>query len=439
VSASAQKGGPPTFILVHGTWAKRAVWTTGKGALVRRLEAEFPGCSVRPLIWSGRNKFDDRIAAGYELRQTLAGVSDLDAPLFLIGHSHGGSVITYALRESQGLLFRVTGAIFLGTPFMSLAVRGATASVYRAVVIISVVAALLPTSFARGYFAESHPWSDDNAVRDYTALGLVGVLLTLAVWLGVRGMRSTAAIRRRSERVRSWCDQFATSNFPAVQAIFMRTTGDEVALVMGFLQLLSYVSNTAGAVAAWSLQQVARFIGYLALRSWGKMLLTVLAIVLALAMTLSGLVVRMFGSMASNLFDIINPFSEGWSVGITGIHSVDFVLAILYRSSLGVIDATLVLVAVLAVAVLLLLLLALVASTLTLYVFGRMDPGAALWLDLAADPVPYGTHTLVHLPWERRAHKWTGALDFRLRHSEPYSDPIALQMLCDWIRRRIAE
>lgn len=143
---------------------------------------------------------------------------------------------------------------------MALAVRGATAAIYRALIVIAIMAVLLPTSFAIGYFADPDPWSGDNTLRDWMAVAAVGLLLLGSIWIGVKSSRNLTRIMARSERIRAWACMFDTSEFPDVAAIFLRTTGDEVALVMGFLQLLEALRRSHQRCQCRQRSQLARML-----------------------------------------------------------------------------------------------------------------------------------------------------------------------------------
>jgi pimeloyl-ACP methyl ester carboxylesterase len=106
------------IILIHGTFARGTSWSRTGSDLTRPLKESFPDASTLPFDWTGVNSHDARIAAGRELA-TFIRQLQADHPnrkIALIGHSHGGNVLLYALRES-GIASVVTSVVFLGTPF----------------------------------------------------------------------------------------------------------------------------------------------------------------------------------------------------------------------------------------------------------------------------------------------------------------------------------
>jgi hypothetical protein len=90
---------PPTFLLVHGTFAPHAKWTRPGSILYTRLQAEFPDATIDAIPWSGRNRFADRLEAANTIKGVALDKVGTGSPVFLIGHSHGGSAIIYALNQ----------------------------------------------------------------------------------------------------------------------------------------------------------------------------------------------------------------------------------------------------------------------------------------------------------------------------------------------------
>jgi pimeloyl-ACP methyl ester carboxylesterase len=113
------------FVLIHGTYAKGAAWTKG-GSPIRKTieEACLEKKAVAEFVtveWSGKNTISDRIRAAETLMTVIKQLRYAEPlnKIVLIGHSHGGSIISYYLRRF-GLDTPVDGAIFLSTPFLAL-------------------------------------------------------------------------------------------------------------------------------------------------------------------------------------------------------------------------------------------------------------------------------------------------------------------------------
>jgi pimeloyl-ACP methyl ester carboxylesterase len=109
------------FILVHGTWAPRATWIDPASVISRRLSTAFPTADHYAFRWSGGNSHDARIQAGAELARTVTSIHREcgTTQFFLIGHSHGGNVVLYALAVPE-VAALVPRAAFLATPFIEI-------------------------------------------------------------------------------------------------------------------------------------------------------------------------------------------------------------------------------------------------------------------------------------------------------------------------------
>ena|ERR1700722_7003179 len=109
--------------LIHGTFAADAKWVDIDGEIARSLRAR-AAVKIVPFRWSGLNSHKTRLAAGRDLEKyALDLVCSSSSPnLHFIGHSHGGNVALYALRNLA--LFNQTKTIsFLGTPFIQITQR----------------------------------------------------------------------------------------------------------------------------------------------------------------------------------------------------------------------------------------------------------------------------------------------------------------------------
>jgi hypothetical protein len=134
-----QGSAPAAFLLIHGTFAPRAKWTQPGSTLYSRLAAEFPDATIDAIPWSGRNCFVDRLDAAKTTSAIALDKLRTGSPVFLIGHSHGGGAIIYALNESEALGKGLAGALFMGTPFMALATRPGYRLLQRALIILVMV------------------------------------------------------------------------------------------------------------------------------------------------------------------------------------------------------------------------------------------------------------------------------------------------------------
>lgn len=111
---------PQHIILVHGTvlvpWLMEApAWVRPDHPFHQQLAEAFPDAEVVPFRWRGGNLHSDRLRASRELAAVL---DELEGPILLIGHSHGGNVARMALQlaEPRETPVRV---MTLATPFLN--------------------------------------------------------------------------------------------------------------------------------------------------------------------------------------------------------------------------------------------------------------------------------------------------------------------------------
>src|SRR5262245_32626842 len=118
-----------TIITVHGTGATgpeegNAWWQIGSPfeTHVRELvEGDNGVLTFKPVIWDGENSESSRRVGGRKLFGTMSEAEKKGERYCLIGHSHGGSVISNALLLSTYKRQKLSGLarwITIGTPFL---------------------------------------------------------------------------------------------------------------------------------------------------------------------------------------------------------------------------------------------------------------------------------------------------------------------------------
>jgi hypothetical protein len=121
-----------TIVTVHGTFAGGALegakwWQRGSptaARLAEYVEAEGGDLRIEPHVWSGHNSETARRAAGSALADKMAALDAAGEPFVVIGHSHGGSVISAAMlncAQHRRPLPSMGGWITVGTPFIKTA------------------------------------------------------------------------------------------------------------------------------------------------------------------------------------------------------------------------------------------------------------------------------------------------------------------------------
>lgn len=134
--------------LIHGTFATNAPWTK-PGSVLRDSLSKSLGDAVvfhDTFQWSGWACHLSRHRAAIRLQQYLLDITEREPGRhFIIGHSHGGMVALYALRN-QILGQRIEGLVTLSTPFLVARRREISLLGWMAVA-ISMIAAVIGAAF----------------------------------------------------------------------------------------------------------------------------------------------------------------------------------------------------------------------------------------------------------------------------------------------------
>ena len=109
--------GRPVFIVVHGTWARKARWTERDSPLVQGLTKTWPNAGMYRFSWSGINGAEPRLSASLALSRGIAYLTTTfpHSPIVALAHSHGGNVVAWACTRVKQPL---AAAVYLNTPFI---------------------------------------------------------------------------------------------------------------------------------------------------------------------------------------------------------------------------------------------------------------------------------------------------------------------------------
>lgn len=374
--------------LVHGTWAGDADWTQDKSPFVSCLKTHLQPVKIefRRFCWSGSNTHTHRLRAAEKLRGQLS-QSLRDAPglpHFIVGHSHGGSIACYALRDHD-LRKAISGVICLGTPFLHMQRN----VLPRSLLVVSLLWLGICSTIAVSYAF--------NPPEDLLVKWLVGatvvlvfpvlLLLVLTLWKGRGerfGLRSFLDFRRDPA---SYLKSLSFPTFKPEQFVAVRITGDEAAGVLVASQFFAWLFRAVWTRLAPAWEFFDRYRGVLA----GSLGLVLLA------------------SFGATWLGVI---SEEWKVNIGGL-----VLIFLYVSGgVGIV------IGLLAYATLVLLLLMHLP-------FAADAMFASFNVQTTAEPTPPGPATVYHVTPVDDA---TGS-----RHSELYKNSRVIDFVGDWIRDRL--
>ncbi|MBU2581548.1 MAG: hypothetical protein KJ622_07505 [Alphaproteobacteria bacterium] len=190
-----------TIITVHGTFAhmggvpsaeaapgaEAQWWQRGSAAeadLKAMVEGEDGSVKFAPFIWNGDNSELERRKAGRALLKRMRSLEKDGEPYCLIGHSHGGSVVSSALLEAAARQEPLSGLkrwITVGTPFVSLRKERSLflrlTLLQKAIFVASLMLLLMYAAFIGGELVSGNGKFDSQ--NWLARLGIYTVLMSL--------------------------------------------------------------------------------------------------------------------------------------------------------------------------------------------------------------------------------------------------------------------
>jgi len=245
-----------TIFLVHGTRARGAPWSRPGSPLANAIATAYPQVRIISFDWSGDNSHAARVAAGRHLASRIRRVA-AEMPgsrIVIIGHSHGGNVALYALRD-RSVAALISDVIFLGTPFFRFGridVRPAVRLFARVVGFLVFLAAMsiaiwAAYQFGPGIVSAMTPWLPNTETMWFIVFGtsLIAWSLAMIFWylplfVGSAVERlfgitiSSFLLRRRAALFR----RLATPPLP-VRGLVVRSVLDEAFLYLTGLALVT--------------------------------------------------------------------------------------------------------------------------------------------------------------------------------------------------------
>lgn len=410
--------------LIHGTWARDAVWTQRDSPLCQALEKEFGSdLSIRVFPWSGRNSFSARSLAAIELRAFLTeGFHAFpESGHSIVAHSHGGNVALYAL-EQESIAENVSKIVCLSTPFIVVSERdfggftsAFTLTLRAALALLFAIIVNMKIAVLRGWWhAASH--SDPGSFVHQVLLYSWGIQFVV---LGLIGYGSQAVlVFRWSSFVDKLKQQLTTHPYEKSKLLVIRAPADEA----------------SGALT------VAVFVGWLITKMWIALSYCIASPTLLFAALHAWQEKRPAQSFAS-LFSLGFLVFAGWWVYMV-VYGHDTTLATLAHNSprwyivptalfgslvvlllLGMIEITVALSCGIAGGILFLLFT--FPLSLTLLPFSPVLAFAAVPLRITVEGLPPGAYRCVQI---------TPPSSGALMHSTTYNDPEAIREIAEWVR-----
>ena len=235
---------PVIVFLIHGTFAREAGWTKADSPLCQVVEAAARAAKrdvmFRSVEWSGRNTSKARLDGARKLDSHFREACETfpAAPIFMIGHSHGGSVVAYFCRDlPDRLRDRLTGAAFLSTPFIAARIRPDWRQLIAGLgVAIAILVFTALVAFS-SYLDFHYQWS-------YVEIPIPPSVVALLASLCFASFVVAELARRAAIGWGNWISKkvdaairiHETARLPAGRNIFLRATGDEAAAALAIGQ-----------------------------------------------------------------------------------------------------------------------------------------------------------------------------------------------------------
>lgn len=434
--------------LVHGTFAREADWVE-EGSKIRtslkdQLAAKDVDIQFEPIKWTGKNRFGDRHSAAsiFLERYDFRMLTHPDSTFVAIGHSHGGSVIAYAVQAREALRDALSIA-FLATPFVDLKIREASYA------ILTPIVTLLCYALFTGGLWFGWPLVErlfDQWAKENLSLGWIYFLSILLWGAGVYfvGRKALGWLKKIVESgCRTSARRFSTANINSERHVFVRCVGDEAAAALSAGQILQWVAVRAigsAATFATKLDGVLAF-GRNLVRGrleavWWTFLVLALAVGCIAAIVYSADEVLVVQSEVTAVAGFLNQIARQAMTIVEQVMGKQFHL-------FGTSEETLLLMAL--IWLLLMVVLLIGATMIAVYsiaalVFGLFSillvavsksyGGLPLWqtpfLDIAVEPTPVGGAELLQIDWDQVEVA-------RLNHSATYENSNVHSYLVKWL------
>jgi|APCry1669192522_1035417.scaffolds.fasta_scaffold05460_4 hypothetical protein len=409
--------------LIHGTFARNAEWTEETSAFCKSIVAglDINATFSRPQ-WSGRNSTKDRIAAADELAASLsaAQLADPDCLQIAIGHSHGGSVLAYALARHPELAETVAG-VFLSTPFID--ARPRRNWLLTGMIITLTIACTSMILMGLAEYGIVVPYLESFSTDLAVVLAIATNLPLMFLLFFFTFFWAPRAIVKSNPK--QLARNISTCRLPEGRYLFLRVTGDEASSALATTQFTAWLFSkfVQGATAIVP----ARLRGRPLFPTKSR---TVRGLVSGFQLRLS---VRLFIMLTlfSSFFipPLLVKISAGPGMTISSLWGE--MLSILGPTpTIGMWLSFLTLIAGIVASVVAIALFLLVVTFFLLSWFSHRALGGAsfkamMFLEMAVELVPIGVHTVVHTTW---------AANYRgLTHSLVYQNPNTIAVVRTWI------
>ena len=430
-------------ILIHGTYARDARWTKPETSkLCDYLKTQF-GDDIQfdRFEWKAPNRHKARSEASrqlleeYKTKKTFFRRKEI--PHFLIAHSHGGSVLAYALRENPVFAEALAGVAFLSTPFIQARERLTTRWVLELLpwVIAILVFFILTFLLLIVYVELFHPAPLLASITLISILAVTGVaLLSFSVAKVAIGLPKAGLPDKLKLLVRKVVSELDLSALKSgklnEKTLIVRTNGDEASSSLAAAHIIARLLAEIPARFA----QLPSTMGGFVSSKWLAMLEGQREKPTRRVKATLGV---LFGALL--VFTIIQSvkwlsgsqhFESNWPV----LSYIDAAAGAIFKGAYLGIACSLLVIAFVSVG------LAILAMPMIALLFrvayGRWVLLPALFIELSVEPTPPGEWRVSQLDLQDEA-PGDPKDAFLLSHSMSYDDPRAHKAIADWLRRRL--
>lgn len=240
-------------ILIHGTifgCRDQHPWMNEGSKLYQSLSAlsSAHNTVIERFEWSGRNRFSARHRAAIQVRQRIHEIKRLNssAKIFLIAHSHGGTIAAQALQDPD-TTSQVDGFVSLSTPYLHAGlireqVSASTLSLVKIGGVMLFPVLLVAVAVAMQAAGPVMP-ALDHALRWTSTVkpGWMFVGLAPLAIVFIAGSSFYAQIKERAfDFIRRACDR---PSLAPERLLILRAQGDEASSAIGTMGILSWFSG----------------------------------------------------------------------------------------------------------------------------------------------------------------------------------------------------
>lgn len=416
---------PPNYVLVHGTFGPGASWTKRGSALTNELLKSEPASEFYSPKWTGKNLFVARQEAARDVEKIIDGIS-ANQPIFVIGHSHGGSAVAHLLRSRPDLHSRLCGIAYLATPFIALRQHEHMAKLWSSLTILAGLYSAFAVGILSAFLAVAFKTYDSDALTPISLFGSAALVCLVISMTFRRLSLAKQSVAKLKALITDYCNHNETASVKVdAGTFFVRATGDEAALLLAYFQFIGLVTSRLGSFTDRALVQTYHAFGRATSGLLGKVAFGALVVCAQMWIIYTA---RYYGNSA----ELFYPWSVPDNIYIdfivwkTPTWSTPYVRAFLYPIAFLVTALGFAMVIVFCA-----LFARFLLSIISFRLFGSWGLKETMFLDFSVEPLPYGENTLFHTTWRADV-----AGEF-LQHSRTYTNPVALAALRTWSDDRL--